>query len=237
MKKSVAVMFILVFLALFFIVRNEYQPLTGFQVLELPEPPPPPGMTQEALPNATPTPTPANATPTPVATPAPTIKGDDLASVIARLEALEQKVGVMPAWEERLKNAEAQISNAANMASRLDAMQSQIDALKVDVDNLKSAAARPSVDMPTFVEGIQGLKKNTILSISLSVLLLIIVAGMITTSIISRRQEMLQSKQLIKQYLANYQKAGYQLNTLRMHLRACGWEDNFVDECIKELPR
>jgi len=234
MKKSVAVIFVFAVIALFLVASNGLSSLTGWQILDLPEPPPVPGMTSDQV-VATPVPTAA-----PVATPVPTAEtanlptGTDMAAVLARLDAIEK---LLPGWEERLNNIEAQVAIASNIVSRLDAMQSQIDALNIDVSNLKN---RPSVEAPFFeqLSGLQGaVKRNTVLSILLSVIALAIVIAMIGTAIVNHKKDMVENKRLIKNYLINYQKAGYKLETLRMHLRACGWKDDFVNEAVRELPK
>ncbi len=234
MKKSVAVIFVFAVIALFLVASNGLNSLTGWQILDLPEPPPVPGMgSDQVLPSPT-------ITPVPVATPVPTTEtanlptGTDMAAILARLDAIEK---LLPGWEQRLNNIEAQVAIASNIVSRLDAMQSQIDALNIDMSNLKN---RPSVEAPFFdqLSELQGtVKRNTILSILLSVIALAIVIAMIGAAIVNHKKDMVENKRLIKNYLINYQKAGYKLETLRMHLRACGWKDDFVNDAVRELPK
>ncbi len=234
MKKSVAAIVIIAVLVLFLAASNGHNSITGYQASDLPEPPPPPGMEADQVvpPVTQPVTPPATTTTTAV-----TAASDDIKSILNRLDTMQQKLAGMDAWEQRLSNAEAQIKIAADMSSRLDAMQSQIDALKVDVENLKQ---RPSFEAPFFdaIANLQGSqKKNAILSITLSVLALIVIAGMIAAGIINRREQDAQDRKLVRQYLANYLNAGYRLETLRMHLLANGWNEKFIDERIKELPK
>jgi hypothetical protein len=247
MKKSVEVILIFALISIILAFSNGYQTLTGMQALDLPEPPPPPGMTsdQQVQPTTTPTPTPAP-TPTPTADAARLLageipEGETIAAINAKLAAIEQKLralDLLPAWEQRLNNVEAQAAIASDMSARIDGLQSQVDGLRVDVDNLKG---RPYFDAPAFTDELQRARasstKNTVLSISLSVVALIIVISMIVTHVMERRKEYLSDKKLLRQYLLNYQKAGYRLETLRMHLLASGWSGWFVDEVLKELPK
>jgi hypothetical protein len=246
MKKSVAVIAIFALLAIILALSNGYNTLTGLQVIDLPEPPPIPGMESEQV-QTTPQPS-----PTPKPTPVPTDEaagliegeiptGEDMAAVLARLDAIENKLkalDLLPAWEQRLNKVEAQASIAADMSARLDAMQSQIDALRVDVDNLKMLTGRPFVDQPMFFDELGRLsRKNTILSVTLSVVVLGILIAMIAANILQRKKEYLADKKLLRQYLLNYQKQGYRLDMLRMHLKASGWADWFIDEVTRELPK
>jgi hypothetical protein len=229
MEKSVTAILVIAVLTLFLAASNGYNSLTGYQALDLPEPPPPPGMESDQV-------TPPVTTTTTNITPAAP-KTSDMQAILSRLDLIEQKIGILPAWEQRLVAAEAQIKIAADMSSRLDAMQSQIDALKVDVENLKQ---RPSFEAPFFdaITNLQGqARKNAILSITLSILSLIIISGMIGFSIVQKRRIELEDKKLVRQYLANYLNAGYKLEVLKMHLQANGWDEKFIDERIKEIPR
>ena len=226
MKKSVAIVIILVFFALFLYSSHNYRVITGAQTIDLPEPPPPPGMESDQI-----TPAPAPNV-TKVTTPT-----SDLKAVIDRLDAIDEKLLGIAGWELRLNNLEAQLKIASDMSARMDAMQSQIDGMKVDIENLKQ---RPSFEAPFFdqlakLEG--SAKKNAIMSISLSILSLVIIIGMVAATLVERRKEYATDKKLLKQYLANYQKAGYRLETLRMHLRANGWSDEFIDEVMREMPK
>lgn len=234
MEKRVAAILIIAVLTLFLAASNGYNSLTGYQSLDLPEPPPPPGMESDQITPVTQPVTPPTTTTTTVPT-AP--KASDMQTILSRLDLIEQKIGVLPAWEQRLAAAEAQIKIAADMSSRLDAMQSQIDALKVDVENLKQ---RPSFEAPFFdaITNLQGsARKNAILSITLSILALVIIAGMVGVGIVQKHRTELEDKKLVRQYLANYLNAGYRLEVLKMHLQANGWDEKFIDERIKEIPR
>ena len=227
MKKSVAIVIILVFFALFLYSSHNYKVITGAQTIDLPEPPPPPGMESDQI-------TPPAEPPKNITKPTPT---SDLKAVMDRLDAIDDRLRGMDGWELRLNNLEAQLKIASDMSARMDAMQSQIDGMKVDIENLKQ---RPSFEAPFFdqlakLEG--SARKNAILSISLSVLSLVIIIGMVAATLVERRKEYLTDKKLLKQYLVNYQKAGYRMETLRMHLRANGWSDEFIDEVMREMPK
>lgn len=234
MKKSVAVISVFAVLALVLAFTNGFKTLTGYQALDLPEPPPPPGMeSDQVTPTPTPTPTPNVTRPTPTAATADLPTGEDWESVIARLNALED---LFPAWEERLNRAEAQAAIAANVVERLDAMQSQIDALRVDVDNLKREAQRQYAAFPDFMSSLNSLegasKRNAVISILLSVIALALVIGMIATTIVQHKREFEEDRKLIKNYVDNYEKAGYKKDSLRMHLRASGWKDWFIESAL-----
>src|SRR5574341_953839 len=138
MKKRVAAIVIIAVLTLFLAASNGHNSLTGFQPLDLPEPPAPPGMESDQL-------LPTNVSPVQPAQPAPkpVPKTEETQSVLARLDAIDQKLGVLPAWEQRLSAAEGQLKVSSDASSRIDALQSQVDAVKVDVENLKQ---RPSFE-------------------------------------------------------------------------------------------
>ncbi len=232
MKKSVAAILIIAALTLFLAASNGHNSLTGFQPLDLPEPPAPPGMESDQVLPAVNVSPPAIVTP-----PKPAPKSEDMQALLARLDSIEQKLNLLPAWEQRLATAEAQLKIASDMSSRLDAVQSQMTAATVDIENLKQ---RPSFEAPFFdaITNLQGSqKKNAILSVTLSVLALIIIAGMITASIAHKKKEEVEDKKLVRQYLMNYTNAGYKQETLRMHLLANGWNEKFIDERIKEIPK
>ncbi|MEM3154304.1 MAG: hypothetical protein QW165_01920 [Candidatus Woesearchaeota archaeon] len=234
MRKSVIVaILVIAVLTLFFAASNGYNSITGLQTIDLPEPPPPPGMEADQLVPSTPTPQVAA---TPVPTPA-AMRADDTMNILRRLELIEQRLAGFLAWEQRLATVEAQIKIVSDPSSRIDALQSQIDAMRVDIENLKQ---RPGLEAPFFdaLSNLQGQqRKNAILSIMLSVLALVIIAGMITAGIIHKKREEIEDKKLVRQYLHNYLQAGYRLETLRMHLLANGWDEKFIDERIKELPK
>ena len=155
MKKSVAVVLVLAVLGIFLLFSRGS--ITGRSLIDLPPPPPVPGMAADT----TTTTTNVSHTVYPVVSTTATNysydyadidipSGESFSAVLARLDAVEEKLGavdLLPAWEQRLNTAEAQVSMASNMAARLDAMQSQIDALVVEVNNLKT---RPSVEAPFF---------------------------------------------------------------------------------------
>jgi hypothetical protein len=232
MEKRVAAIAAIVAIILFLAVSNGHRTFTAMQALDLPEPPSPPGMeSDQVLPPVTqPVTTTTTTRPT-------TSEISNTQATLTRFDLIEQKLGSLSAWELRLTNAEAQIKIAADMSSRQDAMQSQVDATKIDVENLKQ---QPSFEAPFFdaISNLQGSqKKNAVLSITLSVLALIIISGMIAAGIVQKKKTESEDKKLVRQYLMNYTNAGYKLETLKMHLQANGWDNKFIDERIKELPK
>src|SRR5574342_1110346 len=105
MEKSVTAILVIAVLTLFLAASNGYNSLTGYQSLDLPEPPPPPGMESDQV---TPPVTPPTTTTTTNIT--PTVpKTSDMQAILSRLDLIEQKIGGLPAWEQRLVAAEAQI--------------------------------------------------------------------------------------------------------------------------------
>lgn len=164
-------------------------------------------------------------------------EGEELEDVVGRLDAIEEMLGaldLLPAWEERLNNVEAQAAMAANMGSRIDGLESRIEKLEVDVRNLKN---KPDVqaaffDQVTELKNVS--KRNAMLSISLSVFVLLIVILLVAAAVMGRMHERKENKELIRHYLENYSKAGYSMDTLRMHLRASGWPDKIIDEAAQE---
>jgi len=214
MKKSVVALLVLIAVLLAF---SKINTLTGFQILDLPAPPSPPGMAAEqAAPTLTPAPI-VVPVPTPLV-PAPTPPVVEVPRVSSELEG---RVGILE--------------------QRLNSLQSQVEAMDVNLQNIRVATGRPYVEEPTFLSSLSNLRgsisRNTVLSVSLSVFILLIVISIIISGIVQRKNTNEENKRLIRQYLMNYQKAGYRLETLRMHLRACGWRDQLIDEAIKGLPR
>jgi len=227
------VLLLLVFavLAVFLAASNGYKTLTGGQALDLPAPPAPPGMEETLAPIP-------NVTITPVSTlnitiPAPVVPNISTAPIERPIAVPEPSIQVPSDIEQRLADIEAKASAASSAASRLDAMQSQIDGLKVDVTNLQQ---RPSVEAP-FFDSLNAAKRNTVLSISLSVLALIIVASLVGYGILQKKKAEDDDKRKLRQYLLNYQKAGYQLDALKEHLSASGWNEQLIDEVISEMPK
>ena len=166
---------------------------------------------------------------------------EEFEEVSDRLYAVEQRLTVLyllPAWEERLNQVEARAASIPDVGARIDTLDSRVDSMRVDLDNLKQLANRPFVDQPMFFGNLKSLgKRNTTLSISLFAFVLLIVAGMIASYIVERKRERIQSKKLVRQYLLNYQKTGYRMESLKMHLKASGWDDKFIEEVIKEMPK
>lgn len=211
-------------IGLFLAGSNTYNGLTGGQTLDLPAPPATPGM--EEPPAIVPTTTPTTTTPTPTSTVTP--------PVVERPVAVPtQPVVTSGDVESRLAQLESRASADSDFSARLDALQSQVDGLKVDVTNLNN---RPSVEVP-FFDDLKATKRNTVLSILLSVFALILVAGFITFGIFQRRKAENEDKQKLRQYLSSYQNAGYNLDTLKEHLSSSGWNEGLIDEVIREMPR
>lgn len=221
--------------------------ITGVQILDLPPPPPVPG--SETMQPTTPAPTPSQNTPPPPPVPPSTSEAKDLLAGIPenvealdeRVVALEQKVQVVeliPRFEDRLNKAEQQAASAANVVERLDAMQSQLDAIRVDVNNVRDVTSRPYVDSPTFFASIDSLEGNVktkaILSISLASVALIMVITLLVMGILQHQRVQQQNRFIVVQFLKNYQKQGYPLDMLRMHLAACGWSKEFIESAVKE---
>lgn len=261
MKKSVAAAIVLIALLLTTIAlakETSYQRqigtswITGAQTLDLPPPPPAPGMEEETPPAPAPQPTPQ---PTPLPTPLSTPKPETTSEAEGLLEGLpegvqglsdrvtiiEQKLQVaelVPKFEDRLNKAEQQAASAANVVQRIDALQSQVDAFKVEIDNFKQLAQRPYVEQPAFIESIQRLESSTktkaIMSISLAAVALILVIVLLITAIMQRKKAEKENKHLVVQYLQNYKQQGYKPDTLKMHLAACGWSDEFIEAAAKE---
>jgi hypothetical protein len=237
MKKSVTAILVIAVLALFLLFSKGG--LTGWQMLDLPAPPSPPGMggeevQQEAAIAAVeeeetpPEPEPPGAYEEEVVEEEiieePVI--EESASVSSRLDAMERVLDltITPAIR-------ALQENVAN----LNAMESEVSALKVQTGNLQQ---RPEVQSPLNIEDIQGpIKRNLVLTVSFFVFVMLIITVMISVAIINRRNDSLDNKRLLRQYLVNYQNAGYRLDTLKMHLRACGWKDDFIEEVVRELPK
>ncbi len=221
MEKRVVMLLLITVIGLFLAGSHTYNGLTGGQTLDLPAPPAPPGM--EEPPAITPTTT---ATPSPTPTPA-------IAPPVERPVAIPESVVTSGDIESRLAQLESRASSESDVSARLDALQSQVDGLKVDVTNLNN---RPSVEVP-FFDDLKATKRNTVLSILLSVFALIIVAGFITFGIFQKRKAENEDKQKVRQYLLSYQKAGYNLDALKEHLSSSGWNENLIDEVIREMPR
>lgn len=236
MKKSVTAILVLAVLALFLLFSKGG--LTGWQMLDLPAPPSPPGMggqeevqqevvvEEEEIP---PEPEPPVYEEEVVEEPVVEEVVEEVAPVTdvsSRLDAIERALDltITPAIR-------ALQENIAN----LNAMESEVSALKVQTGNLQQ---RPEVQSPLNVEDIQGpIKRNLVLTVSFFVFVMLIITVMISVAIINRRNDSLDNKRLLRQYLVNYQSAGYRLETLKMHLRACGWKDDFIEEVVKELPK
>lgn len=155
-------------------------------------------------------------------------------SVEARLEAIEFKLRALDSLvmlEQRVNDAEAMARNVGAFDQRISALESSVQALQNELRRL------PQQQSPFNAQELQdGIKWNTILSVSLSVFILLIICGYFASLVIQRKHEKEESKRLLKQYLTNYQKQGYRLETLRMHLKASGWSDDIISEVMSGMP-
>ncbi len=238
MKKSVAVILVLAVLALVLLFSKGN--LTGWQMLDLPAPPSPPGMggdeeEEEAIietvdyEDIPPEPEPPGyyeeeVVEEPVVTIETYAPVD--ASVSSRLDAIERTLDstITPAIRALQENL-----------AEFYTMKSDVDALKVETRNLRQ---QPSVEFPLSVTDIEGpIKRNLVLTVSFFVFVMLIIVVMISVVIINRHNDAVDNKRLLRQYLVNYQNAGYKLETLRMHLRACGWKDELIEEIVRKLPK
>ncbi len=214
---------------------------TGYQTLDLPPPPAPPGVAQEAQPQVTI----ETNVPEEISVPADTayakeiLEGlpEDMSALEARVETVEGKlqvVNLIPQFEQRLNDVEKQSTVASEVAGRIDALQSELQTIKVAVQNIQQ---RPFVEQPAFTGGItavqSSVKKSSIVSISLSVLTLLLVAGMIAYAINEKHKGRKEDKETIIEFINNYTKQGYSKDTLRGHLLASGWEQDLVDEAMR----
>jgi hypothetical protein len=151
-------------------------------------------------------------------------------SVEARLEAIEFKLRALDSLvmlEQRVNDAEAMARNVGAFDQRISSLESSVQALQNEMRRL------PQQQSPFNAQELQdGIKWNTILSVSLSVFILLIICGYFASLIIQRKHEREESKRLLKQYLTNYQKQGYRLETLKMHLKASGWSDEIINEVM-----
>lgn len=237
MKKSVTAMLVLAVLALAILFFNSAN-LTGLQVLDLPAPPSPPGAFEDQQQQAQ-----------------QQQQDDDnndrferdldeyvedLSEIIARVSQLEQKsraIDTLPTLESRIVTLESRSDVTTATDSRYEGLEGRVRTLEVDVQNLKN---RPEVQAAFFdqLNQLEGTaKRNAILSISLSIFLLLIVGGLVGMTIIGKQKEHEENKQLIRQYLHTYTQQGYTIDTLKMHLRACGWKDDIINDTVQELRR
>lgn len=223
MKKSVEVTLLIAILGVIVFFTQGAQTLTGLQALDisqLPAPPSPPGMMDVTVPS-TPTPAPASTLP-------PTPPPPAVVPAAPEPVPIAKPTYVAPSSDQ-----------FSALQARIDALQSTVDGFSVTAENMRQFMSRPVVEQPTFIESLNSLKgtvrNNAILSISLSVFVLLLVIGLIANGVVQKKRTDEENKMLLVQYLANYTKAGYNIETLRMHLRACGWHDNMIQGAIQEL--
>lgn len=233
MKKSVEVSILLVLIALMLFVSHGVKVLTGLQIIELPEPPPVPGITEEQPPVVQP----------PAQPPVNVSPPSHPAVNISPPEEVSAPVAVPGEFslESRVAMLEKSVAGLQQQLSRVDTLESQMQGLNTDAENMRNFMSRPVVEQPAFFEGLgsiqSSIKRNAILSVSLSVFILLIVIGIIANLILQRKRESEEEKRLVKQYLDNYSKQGYKLETLRMHLRSSGWSDEVIQEAMRELQK
>jgi len=157
-------------------------------------------------------------------------------SVEARLEAIEFKLRALDSLvmlEQRVNDAEAMARNVGDFDRRISSLESSVQALQNELRRIPQQQAPFKFNVQELQDGI---KWNTILSVSLSVFILLIICGYFASLIIQRKHEKEESKRLLKQYLINYQKQGYKLETLKMHLKASGWSDDIISEVMSGMP-
>ncbi|PIN74928.1 hypothetical protein COV18_05325 [Candidatus Woesearchaeota archaeon CG10_big_fil_rev_8_21_14_0_10_37_12] len=255
MKKSVALILLFAVLALGILLTDSHTKIIGYITLsQLPPPPAPPGTTASTT-TASQYGTDTGGTsyddyltdqqyrqfvPTQQAQGYLDVQFPTTGDVATRLSAVEQQLQgltLLPGFENRLNQAEAQSIAAANLASRVDTLQSQVDGMRVAVENVRSATGN-YVDQTNFISTINSIRgkitTNSIISIVLAVLALFLTGGLIVQLVMSAQKQKTHDKQLIKKYLDNYQQQGYNIKTLRMHLLASGWEASFIDQIISE---
>lgn len=149
-----------------------------------------------------------------------------LSSIEFKLKALDTLVNL----EQRINTAEGLAQNVGNFDSRIASLESSIQAVQNELRRF------PSQQQPFNPEELeQDIQWNTILSVSLSIFILLIICGYFASIMIQRKQERDESKRLLKQYLANYTRQGYKIETLKMHLKASGWSDTIINEVISEV--
>ncbi len=225
MKKSVEVTLLIAILGVIVFFTQGAKTLTGlqaFDISQLPAPPAPPGMMEVTVPT---TPAPAPAPSLPPTPPPPAV-----------VPAPEPVPVTKPTYV-----GVATPEELSALGARLDALQSTVDGFAVTAENMRQFMSRPVVEQPAFFESLNSLKgsvrNNAILSISLSVFVLLLVIGLIANGVVQKKRTEEENKKLLAQYLANYTKAGYKIETLRMHLRACGWHDDIIQDAIQELKK
>ena len=206
--------------------------LTGMQAAyDLPEPPPVPGFEEEVPPP------PVVQQPVNVTVPPRNVTRNVTRPRIEAPVAVPDTSGL----ESRVAALEKAVAGLQQQFARVDTLESQVQGLNTDAENMRRFMSRPVVDQPAFFEGLAGLKgsitRNAVLSISLSVFVLLLVIGLIATTMIQKRKEGEEEKKLVKQYLQNYSRQGYKLETLKMHLQASGWSEEVINDAMRELQR
>ena len=236
MKKSIEVTVLLALVSFILFFSHGTKLLTGMQAAyDLPEPPPVPGFEEEAPPPVVQQPVAP-----PVITTNVTTRNVTRNVTRPRIEvpaAVPETFGL----ESRVAALEKAVAGLQQQFARVDTLESQVQGLNTDAENMRRFMSRPIVDQPAFFEGLAGLKgsitRNAVLSISLSVFVLLLVIGLIATTMIQKRKEGEEEKKLVKQYLQNYSRQGYKLETLKMHLQASGWSEEVINEAMRELQK
>ena len=121
--------------------------------------------------------------------------------------------------------------------ARINSLESDVAALKVAVANLNSEVeARPFVDAPTFFGEMSSLaKRNTFLSVTLFIVLLVIIVLFVFVHHSHSVREHSLHRNMLRQYLLDYKKAGYTIDVLRNHLVNSGWDSKIVDDAVNQL--
>lgn len=236
MKKQVEVTVLLVLVAFLLFFSHGVKTITGMQAaFELPEPPPVPGFEEQVPP-----PPVQPVVQQPAIIPPPRNVTRNVTRPRVEMPVAVPDTGL----ETRVATLEKTVAGLQQQFSRVDTLESQVQGLNTDAENMRRFMSRPVVDQPAFLEGLAGLggairrvSNTVILSISLSVFVLLLVIGLIATAILQRRKETEEEKKLVKQYLQNYSRQGYKLETLKMHLQASGWSEDVINEAMRELQR
>ncbi len=134
----------------------------------------------------------------------------DSARRVAIIEKKLQILELFPAFESKI----AQLGN----------IQAQIQSWQ-----------RTSIEMPAALENIEKMRRRTVFTMILTFLSLLLIVGLISAMMIHKKKIEVEDKKVIKNYLNNYLRTGYRLETLKMHLRSSGWDDKIIEESIHGL--
>lgn len=152
--------------------------------------------------------------------------------ILSRLDALEFKAQVLdflPELEERVIALEAR---TGDLDSRLGQVESRLSAAEQEM------RARPEPQIPFDLNDIEDMiGRKTALGTIISTIALVLLVGLVAVAVVHRRHMLEEDKELIQQYLRNYANAGYDVEMLKMHLRASGWEDEMIEKALEEMQR